>query len=65
MPARTQVQLLLSILLGWGRGRAADCSTALLQTRASAINAHGSSDHGFAGSFIAVDDLGRDQRVIY
>jgi len=48
-----------------GRGRAADCSTALLQTRASAINAHGSSDHGFAGDiFIAVDDPGRTQRVV-
>ena len=44
-----------------GRGRAADYSTALLRTRASAINAHGSSDHGFAGDIpIAVDDLGRD-----
>gem|GEM_PF-5597489 len=47
-----------------GRGRAADCSAALLQTRASAINAHGSSDHGFAGSFVAMDDFGRDQRVV-
>ena len=33
-----------------GLGRAADYSTALLQTRASAINAYGSSDYGFAGS---------------
>ena len=39
-----------------GLGRAADCSTALLQTRASAINAHGSSDYGFAESFIAMHD---------
>ena len=47
-----------------GRGRAPDYSTALLQTRTSAISAHGSSDYGFAGSFVAEDDLGRDQRII-
>ena len=45
-------------------GRAADYSTALLQTRASAINAHGSSDYGFAESFIAVNNLRIDQRVV-
>ena len=33
-----------------GLGRAAGCPTALLQTRASAINAHGSSSYGFARS---------------
>ena len=38
-------------------GRAADYSTALLQTRASTINAHGSSDYGFAESSMAVNDL--------
>ena len=39
-----------------GLGRAVDHSTALLQTRASAINAHGSSDYGFAESLIAMHD---------
>ena len=37
-----------------GLGRAADHSAALLQTRASAINAHSSSDYGFAESFVAM-----------
>ena len=48
-----------------GLGRAADRSTALLQTRASAINAHGSSDHGFARRWHAVDYAWGLQRIVF
>lgn len=47
-------------------GRAVGCPTALLQTRASTINAHGSSDYGFAGrvTFIGMNNPGSCQWIV-